>query len=186
MYEEWVMFDINTVLIFSFISILIGLLIGIVVYKKNNISEKKVQQLTKELLETREKNSAYQQDVAEHFKQTAMLLNELTEKYKDTHQHLALGASELCKDENGNSLLANPITSEDPQLDYQIQQPLDYAPKKNAANSGTLSEDYGLEKVDLGRTDTNTDSRDDNSKEDIHDESDIEDDKLTKTNFHAI
>lgn len=60
------MFDFNTVLFFSFTSIFIGLLIGVIVYKKNSMSEKKVQQLTKELIETKEKNVAYQQDVAEH------------------------------------------------------------------------------------------------------------------------
>ena len=180
------MFDFNTVLFFSFTSIFIGLLIGVIVYKKNSMSEKKVQQLTKELIETKEKNVAYQQDVAEHFKQTAMLLNELTEKYKDIHQHLAFGASELCKDENGNSLLVNPINADDSQLDYKIQQPLDYAPKKNATNSGTLAEDYGLEKVNLENDDSNQSKSDDNLREDIHNESDEEKENLTKTNFHAI
>ena len=176
------MFDTNTVLFFSFISIFIGLLIGIAVYKKNSISEKKVQQLTNELRETKEKNIAYQQDVTEHFKNTAILLGELTEKYKDIHQHLASGANELCKDENGNPLLLNPITSNENQSNYQIQQPLDYAPKKNATNSGTLSEDYGLEKVNLEEENSSNDL----SKENINEESDNDEDELVKTNFHAI
>ncbi len=180
--EELVMFDINTVLFFSFISIFIGLLIGIAIYKKNSISEKKVQQLTNELLETREKNIAYQQDVTEHFKNTALLLNELTEKYKDIHQHLASGANELCRDENGNPILLDPITSNEDQLNYQIQQPLDYAPKKNATNSGTLSEDYGLEKVNLKEEDP----RNNLPKEEGHDRSDAEEDEIVETNFRAI
>ena len=53
---------------------------------------------------------------------------------------------------------------------------------KNATNSGTLSEDYGLEKVNLEEENSSNDL----SKEDINEESDNDEDELVKTNFHAI
>ena len=109
------------------------------------------------------------------------MLNDLTEKYKDIHQHLALGADQLCRDEEGHSLLVDsPISDDINQANRPVQQPLDYAPKSSTANSGTLSEDYGLEKVNLNDTPTeannppysdgfeSTDSEDDFSDPKIH------------------
>ena len=95
------------------------------------------------------------------FSVTANLFNDLTEKYKDIHHHLASGADSLCRDENGQTLLENssstlqvntksdaPGQAEETIAKDIPQAPLDYAPKTEQ-DTGTLSEEFGLEKVKL-------------------------------------
>ena len=144
------MFDLGFLIFIGFICSIVGMLLGVGLYRNNAMSEKQAEQLKQQLSDAKAKNDAYQQHVADHFSETALMLNDLTEKYKDIHQHLALGADQLCRDEEGHSLLIDsPLSDDTHQTDRPIQQPLDYAPKTDTANSGTLSEDYGLEKVNL-------------------------------------
>ncbi|MEE3239700.1 MAG: DUF1043 family protein [Pseudomonadota bacterium] len=175
------MFDLGFLIFVGFICSIVGILLGVGLYRNNTMSEKQAEQLKQQLSDEKAKNDAYQQHVADHFSQTALMLNELTEKYKDIHQHLALGADQLCRDEEGHSLLVgSPLSDNINQANRPIQQPLDYAPKTNTTNSGTLSEDYGLEKVNLHEKPTeennppysdgfeSTDSEDDFSDPKIH------------------
>lgn len=70
---------------------------------------KSVQELAKE-------KELYQEQVEEHFKETAELLNEMTDKYRDVYRHMAQGAQQLTSAENvapalaalKNGLLAAP------------------------------------------------------------------------------
>lgn len=175
------MFDLGFLIFIGFICSIVGMLLGVGLYRNNAMSEKQAEQLKQQLSDAKAKNDAYQQHVADHFSQTALMLNDLTEKYKDIHQHLALGADQLCRDEEGHSLLIDsPLSDDINQTNRPVQQPLDYAPKTNTANSGTLSEDYGLEKVNLNQTPAkandppyndsveSTDSEDDFSDPKIH------------------
>ena len=153
------MFDLGFLIFVSFIAALVGFVIGIGLHRSVGSDANKVRELNKALADAEEKSGEYQQHVAEHFSQTAVMLNELTEKYKDVHQHLASGADQLCRDNQGQSLLspgsgaaiagvakAGAAAS---MLDEPLQPPLDYAPKSDTASVGTLAEDYGLEKIDL-------------------------------------
>jgi uncharacterized membrane-anchored protein YhcB (DUF1043 family) len=146
------MFDLGFLVFIGFVTAIIGLLVGIGLYRNSGNAEQKVRELNQALADAETKNKQYQQHVADHFSQTALMLNDLTEKYKDIHQHLALGADQLCRDEHGQSLLLDSVLSGDaPSASEPLQAPLDYAPKSDAANSGTLSEDYDLEKINLGQ-----------------------------------
>jgi uncharacterized membrane-anchored protein YhcB (DUF1043 family) len=146
------MFDLGFLIFIAFVAAIIGLLIGIGLYRNVGGAENKVRELSQALADAEAKNKQYQQHVADHFSQSALMLNDLTEKYKDIHQHLALGADQLCRDENGQSLLLDSVLSgEGASSSEPLQAPLDYAPKTDAANSGTLSEDYGLEKINLNQ-----------------------------------
>ena len=175
------MFDLGFLIFIGFICSIVGILLGAGLYRNNSMSEKQAEELKQQLSDEKAKNDAYQQHVADHFSQTALMLNDLTEKYRDIHQHLALGADQLCRDEEGHSLLVDsPLSDAITQPNRPVQQPLDYAPKSNTANSGTLSEDYGLEKVNLHKTSTeeknppysdgfeSTDSEDEFSDPKIH------------------
>ena len=175
------MFDLGFLIFIGFICSIAGMLLGVGLYRNNSMSHKQAEQLKQQLNDAKAKNDAYQQHVADHFSQTALMLSDLTEKYKDIHQHLALGADQLCRDEEGHSLLIdNPLAAESNEADKPVQQPLDYAPKSNTENSGTLSEDFGLEKVDLNHADkdarekllnegvVSTDSEDEFSGSKIH------------------
>ncbi|MCB1616074.1 MAG: DUF1043 family protein [Pseudomonadales bacterium] len=127
---------------------LLGLLIGIISTRSLNPQERENRDLEEHLQKTEEKLSDYQQEMAEHFKQTALLVNNLTSSYKDIYNHLTNDAIRL-----GNIDINNPAIINNPQLAIKakleagqpIEPPKDYAPKKDPDAPGTLSENYGLD-----------------------------------------
>jgi len=135
----------------------IGILIGAALHKQFSSEGSKSRKLSEALEQEREKNQQYQARVASHFSETAGLLNNLTQQYRDVHQHLALGAEDLCRDDGGQSLLtgvpieleiaANNNHVENLSDDNTPQPPLDYAPKGETGNTGVLSEEFGLDKT---------------------------------------
>lgn len=96
-----------------------------------------------------ESRADYESEVAEHFAQTAELLNRMTEDYRAVYTHLASGADRLC-DGTVNippaSLEASSHAAELPSNLVDFTQPLDYAPRKSPDEQGQLSETFGLEK----------------------------------------
>lgn len=89
--------------------------------------------------------------VSEHFVRTDELVNTLEKNYQNLFSHLRQGADSFCDDK---SLLKQINRQQENTEDKaeeaeskkteeaQSEQPMDYAPK----TSGTLSEDFGLEK----------------------------------------
>ena len=75
----------------------------------------------KSVKELAEEKEAYQEQVVEHFKTTAELFNEMTDKYRDVYRHMAEGAQNLASTESAgpalaalqNGLLAAPKTAAD-------------------------------------------------------------------------
>lgn len=106
-------------------------------------------------LETRleralESRADYEADVAEHFAETAQLLNKLTNDYRAVYSHLASGAEKLCDGEVNISSAALENVTETVDIPAQlvdVMQPLDYAPRKTPDEQGQLSETFGLEKT---------------------------------------
>ncbi|MBT8149447.1 MAG: YhcB family protein [Gammaproteobacteria bacterium] len=153
------MYETNVVIFVGVIAGVVGLLLGAGLHRGVGSSAAKMRNLKKELQRAEEQNRDYQQNVADHFSETASLLNGLTRQYKNIHDHLATGADQLCRDNAGQSLLAGAAIelkieerradSTDETEQSQLQPPLDYAPKPGQAKTGTLSEEYGLEKVKL-------------------------------------
>ena len=60
----------------------------------------------KSVKELAEEKEAYQDQVVEHFKTTAELLNEMTDKYRDVYRHMAEGAQNLASTESAGPALA--------------------------------------------------------------------------------
>lgn len=89
----------------------------------------------------------YQRDVAEHFAQTSQLVNNLTQSYREVHEHLASGALKLATPAISREILesANQGLGGNKAYirDQAIEPPRDWAPKAPGAK-GTLSEDYDL------------------------------------------
>ena len=150
------MYTLGIVILVGIVCAMIGVVIGVALQKQLGSSESQMREIKAELEAAKNSKAQYQQQVAEHFSASANLINELTFKYKDVHDHLAAGADTLCRDESGQSLLAGAAielsiesrAKQQTATEHAPQQPLDYAPK-NDVSSGTLSEDYGLEKVNL-------------------------------------
>ncbi len=130
---------------------LVGALAGVIATLLLAPSRQKNRDMEKHLSEKQNELKNYQHEVTEHFTQTAELLGDLAKGYRDVHNHLAMGAQELCKESFDNSpILASLPSSDDPGGAGQqlpTRPPLDYAPKSTPYEQGTLNEEYGLEKV---------------------------------------
>ncbi|MGV6806678.1 MAG: YhcB family protein [bacterium] len=125
-----------------------GLVIGFFLNKATSADEKQKKDLEDQLQKARDELTDYQQQVTAHFLETANHVNELTDKYRDLHEHLSTGAIQLASPEISRRMLnagdgqfgsdQNILNN----LSEMPQPPKDYAPK---VPGGVLSETYGLE-----------------------------------------
>ncbi len=140
------------VLILAIVSaLLVGAVVGLLTSRRMSPDTRRQRDLERSLERLSQQQEEYQHDVEEHFADTAKLLNKLSESYRDVHNHLAAGANKLT-DANTQAAL-QPLPegnlarlSSEPEP-AQVQQPLDYAPKTSPHETGTLNEEFGLEKV---------------------------------------
>ena len=126
-----------------------GLLLGILIGQRSSKDSQRYREVERKLDQVMQEKKAYEDQVVEHFGDTARLLNTLTESYKNVHSHLANGASTLCQDTGPialSSLNAPADNSEIPAQLADIQAPLDYAPKTSPDETGMLNEEFGLER----------------------------------------
>lgn len=128
-------------------------------YAKKQVPDYRIKELEDLLQDVQGRHERYQRNVSNHFEQTASLVNELTQRYRDVHEHLVNGASELCddpkrhRDENPAkqfiSLGANPVSYQPPysvidEPEYsEYTPPRDYA-TKSPSEKGTLDERFGF------------------------------------------
>lgn len=137
--------------------LLAGLVIGLLVGRSQSPSEQRYRETERKLDQVLQDKKAYEDEVVEHFGETAQLLNSLTESYRDVHNHLAQGASNLCLGD-GPVALDRLQNDGDPQeIPAQladIQPPLDYAPKTSPDEKGMLNEEFGLDR-DMAATSVN-------------------------------
>lgn len=141
------MYETQTVAIIAFFSLIAGLVAGAWLINKLSPSQQNRKALEKHIQKLQHQQQDYQDQVNQHFNKTAELLNQMTESYRDVHNHLAKSASELTS--HGISPLQalpedRPVLQGEP-LRTPAQQPLDYAPRA-PGYKGALEEDYGLDK----------------------------------------
>lgn len=143
--------------LFCLVSFAAGFLAAYVWLSRRN-SDSRVKELESHLTSLQDKYEQYQQGVTGHFAHTAQLVNNLTNAYREVHEHLQRGAGELCAD-NQRHTAANPasafIALEAPKEAYPqamlnddkflatVMPPRDYATKQ-PDDKGTLDEEYGL------------------------------------------
>lgn len=138
------MFSLTTMLIVGATAFIIGYLLSLLLTKSLSPSEKKSRTLETRLKETEEKLNDYQQEVTDHFAQTAQLVNNLTQNYKEVHEHLAGSALKLANVDISRQLLDSGVNDSQTDLgdsEKGFQPPKDWAP-----GEGALSEGYGLDK----------------------------------------
>jgi uncharacterized membrane-anchored protein YhcB (DUF1043 family) len=131
---------------------ILGLLVGWLAGRRTSTGAKKYRDLAHKLDQVAQDKKAYENEVVEHFTETAQLLNNLTESYREVHNHLATGAASLCQGAGPVSLErleSSRDPAEIPAHLAQIQPPLDYAPKNSADEKGMLNEEFGLERKPL-------------------------------------
>lgn len=145
------MYSLYDLTIISLSLLFVGLIVGYLWAAKRAPSPQAQRKLEEHLQKLESQQEDYQHQVNEHFSETAALLNQLTDSYRDVHNHLAKGAQLLCGDqarEHLQQLGVNPSESlsADEPLPEDVTPPLDYAPKNDPHAKGVLNEEFGLEK----------------------------------------
>lgn len=141
------MFSLEVLIMVSVIVFCVGGLVGAVVSRSLVPPEGK-RDLEERLRASRQELVQYQQDVARHFAETSELVNNLTQSYKEVHEHLAQGAMQLTNAEISQQMLnaGEGYSSEkhNPALaEMTFEPPRDWAPKQ-PGQAGMLSEEFGL------------------------------------------
>jgi uncharacterized membrane-anchored protein YhcB (DUF1043 family) len=129
--------------------LILGLAIGMLLGRRTSTAGQKYREVERELDQVLQDKKAYEDEVVEHFSDTAKLLNNLTESYRDVHNHLAKGAAALCQGEGPvllDRLENGRESAEIPAQLADIQPPLDYAPKTSPDEKGMLNEEFGLDR----------------------------------------
>lgn len=142
-------YSLNILIAAAAVSLIVGLGLGLLFGRRASASAQKYREVERKLDQVLQDKKAYEDDVVEHFTDTAKLLNNLTESYRDVHNHLAKGASTLCQGEGPVSLDRledGGVTAEIPADLAGVQAPLDYAPKTSPDEKGMLNEEFGLER----------------------------------------
>jgi len=128
----------------------IGALLGWALSRSTTGDAKKNRELALKLDQVMQDKKAYEDDVVEHFNQTAQMLNGLTESYREVHNHLAQGALNLCQGAGPLPLEQAGNGGADAEIPGKLattQPPLDYAPKTSPDEKGMLNEEFGFERV---------------------------------------
>ncbi len=144
------MYELNELILAAVTCFIIGGIAGLVFGNSKQAANRKNKDLESDLEQSQAELRNYQKQVNDHFHKTAELVRELNESYKGVHQHLAQGAHQLAQMNPSAYLSLIGGRSEDDLTEEelaQIQQPLDYSPKKSPNEKGMLQEDFDLEKV---------------------------------------
>lgn len=99
-----------TWVLFLGIGMVIGIIAGLYFARLDDVSNKQKKALQQKLEASEEQLKTYQAQVSEHFLKTATLVNSMTESYKAVHDHLSMGARQLCDSQVGVAQLEMPTT----------------------------------------------------------------------------
>ena len=138
----------------------VGSAVGALLFKAFKSDEARVQSLKQQLQQLSEEHEAYKSSVNSHFGDSARLLTQLTDSYREVYLHMAEGARSLCPDyissqlalsDNDKTLLNHDSAENHPSgkgVDTAAP-PLDYAAKADPQAAGPLSEEYGIDKTSV-------------------------------------
>ncbi len=145
------MYNLPELIVVGIVALLVGTGIGVFVTKMFAPDNRKRQELEKQLHTANASLKNYQQEVSEHYVKTAKLVEDLTDSYRNVHNHLAEGAATLLTTRGAAPLMKTipsreqiEAISELPGKD-KVLPPLDYAPKQSPGEKGMLDESFGLD-----------------------------------------
>ncbi|MEE4146419.1 MAG: DUF1043 family protein [Halieaceae bacterium] len=140
----------QTIVIIAGIALfVVGLGLGVLFGRRSSPAAQRQREVELKLDQVLQDKKAYEDDVVEHFTDTARLLNKLTEQYRDVHNHLARGASTLCQGRGPVSLERLEDARDESEIPAHladIRPPLDYAPKTSPGEKGMLNEEFGIDR----------------------------------------
>lgn len=134
--------------IYALVGLLAGLILGVAISRLTTPSYKKQKNVQKDLESAKFELEQQKQDLADHFAQSAEMLDSLGKEYTKLYQHMAKTSSELLPNipEQDNPFVKKITQQADPQSEDSHQaadvQPLSEAPKDYASGStGLLKEE---------------------------------------------
>ena len=81
------------------VGLIVGGAVGFFIGRLDDFSKKQREAMQEKIDQAEKELSDYKHEVAEHFIETADLVNAMTESYQAVHEHLAKGAQSLCDDQ---------------------------------------------------------------------------------------
>ncbi|MDH4041615.1 MAG: YhcB family protein [Gammaproteobacteria bacterium] len=155
------MYTLMELLLVGTVALLIGAFLGWALSKLLDREHRSERAAEKQLEQATANLKSYRREVSNHYVKTAQLVDELTESYRQLHNHLAHGSTTLL-DIRGRPLMKTIPSREQieaisqPATPLIVSPPLDYAPKTTPREKGMLDESFGLEsarKQDQGSDD---------------------------------
>lgn len=143
------MYSLTIVIVGAIAGLVAGLGLGALLGRRSSPQGQKYREVERKLDQVLQEKKLYEDEVVEHFSETARKLNNLTESYREVHNHLANGATELCQGKGPvvlDKLQNNSDPAEIPADMAAIHPPLDYAPKTSPDEKGMLNEEFGLDR----------------------------------------
>ena len=147
---EPVQYSLTIVIIAGAALFVLGLGLGTLLGRRSSPAAQRQRDAELKLEQVLQDKKAYEDEVVDHFTDTAKLLNNLTERYRDVHNHLAKGADALCQGRGPVSLGRLRDRSDDSEIPANladIRPPLDYAPKASPGEKGMLNEEFGVDRA---------------------------------------
>ncbi len=146
------MYPLEIMLLVSIIMLAIGAVAGLLV-GRTWIPPSQQKELEQRLTSAREELDGYQKNVARHFMDTSQKVSELTQCYRDLHEHLAKGALELASTEIGRKVIEAGGEANVEHLEQvHVEPPKDWAPRTPGTH-GMLSEEFGLREPEVADAD---------------------------------
>jgi uncharacterized membrane-anchored protein YhcB (DUF1043 family) len=141
-------FTLTALIAVAAIALIIGCILGALLTRTLSPQERRAKTMENQLKESEQKLSEYQQEVTQHFADTAKLVNNLTQSYREVHEHLSSNALKLANVDISRQLISSSGSDDKILGDTSIneedfQPPKDWAPKV-PGTEGTLSESFGL------------------------------------------
>ena len=116
------------------IGIVVGGMAGFYFAKLDDFSKKQKRELEEKLRHSEQELIGYKDQVTTHFRETATLINTMTESYQKVHEHLARGSVELCN----NAIEVN-------KLEVSPDQLLTDSAQENPAEAKHIGADTGMD-----------------------------------------
>ena len=134
-----------TVLLIGLLCAVSGLVIGLLAGRTLNPREQERKAAEQKLKDAQERLKDYEHEITEHFIKTSELFNNLSQSYRDVHEHLAASAMRLTGPDASKKMVDagfGRLEERGATLSTEMPEPpKDYAPK---VPGGILSEEYGL------------------------------------------
>jgi uncharacterized protein len=142
-------YSLELVLIISLAALLFGLGLGVLL-GRGRLGQGGSTQLAGRLQQAEAELENYQHQVAKHFVDTSQRISDLTQSYKELHQHLAEGAARLASPDISRKLLEaaeskSVVAEVVPHSEVSLEPPKDWAPKMPGQKGGLSDEYEGLD-----------------------------------------